>query len=91
LVGFALETRDLEQSAREKLERKSADLIVANEASAGLGGDSNRAILVDASSSTPLPEMSKRALADQILDRVRTLLNSPAKRSRPRAERGAPN
>ena len=91
LVGFALETRDLEQSAREKLERKSADLIVANEASVGLGGESNRAILVDASSATPLPEMSKRALADQILDRVRALLRNPSRRSQPRTERGAPN
>ena len=91
LVGFALETENLEQAARDKLERKAADLIVANEAHAGLGGDTNRATLVDATSATPLPEMSKRALADQILDRVRTLLKNPSKRPRREAGHGAPN
>jgi hypothetical protein len=35
--------------------------------------------------------MTKRALAHQILDRVRTLLNNPAQRSRPEAEHEAPN
>jgi phosphopantothenoylcysteine decarboxylase / phosphopantothenate---cysteine ligase len=91
LVGFALETEDLEKAARDKLDRKAADLIVANEADAGLGGDTNRATLVDATSATPLPEMSKRALADQILDRVRTLLSNPTQRSRHGAEHEAPN
>jgi phosphopantothenoylcysteine decarboxylase/phosphopantothenate--cysteine ligase len=91
LVGFALETDNLEQAARDKLEKKAADLIVANEASVGLGGDSNRATLVDATSANPLPEMSKRALADQILDRVRTLLKNPSRKPRHEAERGAPN
>ncbi len=91
LVGFALETENLEQAARDKLERKSADLIVANEASSGLGRDTNRATLVDASSASPLPEMSKRALADQILDRVRALLKHPSRKPRHEAERGAPN
>jgi phosphopantothenoylcysteine decarboxylase/phosphopantothenate--cysteine ligase len=91
LVGFALETENLEQAARDKLERKGADLIVANEAGAGLGGETNRAMLVDTTSATPLPEMSKRALADQILDRVRTLLSNPSKRPRRNAEHQAPN
>ena len=91
LVGFALETENLEQAARDKLERKAADLIVANEASVGLGGDSNRATLVDATSANPLPDMSKRALADQILDRVRTLLKHPSRKPRHEAERVAPN
>jgi phosphopantothenoylcysteine decarboxylase/phosphopantothenate--cysteine ligase len=91
LVGFALETENLEQSARDKLERKAADLIVANEASAGLGGDTNRATLVDAAAATPLPEMSKPALADQILDRVRTLLNNPSQQRRHETGHQAPN
>ncbi len=91
LVGFALETRDLEHAARQKLEQKGADLIVANEASAGLGGPTNRAILIDAASATPLPQMSKRALANQILDRVRALLSQSPRPPRPKAEKGAPN
>jgi phosphopantothenoylcysteine decarboxylase/phosphopantothenate--cysteine ligase len=91
LVGFALETENLEKSARDKLEQKAADLIVANEASAGLGGDTNRATLVDAACATPLPEMTKRALANQILDRVRALLSNPSQRPRLEAEHEAPN
>ena len=91
LVGFALETEKLEQAARGKLEQKAADLIVANEAGDGLGGDTNRATLVDAASATPLPEMTKHALANQILDRVRTLLNNPSQRPRQEAKQEAPN
>lgn len=91
LVGFALETENLEQAAREKLEKKAVDLIVANEASEGLGKDTNRAVLVDATTATRLPQMTKRALADQILDRVRTLLSHATQRSSLAAEHEAPN
>jgi len=91
LVGFALETENLEHAARHKLEKKGADLIVANEADEGLGGDTNRATLVDATSAIPLPHMTKRALADQILDRVRTLLVHAVQPLPHEAEREAPN
>lgn len=91
LVGFALETENPVQSAREKLERKAADLIVANEAGEGLGTETNRATLVDATSATPLPQMSKRALADQILDRIRTLLLQGTQRLLRDAKHEAPN
>jgi phosphopantothenoylcysteine decarboxylase/phosphopantothenate--cysteine ligase len=91
LVGFALETENLEQAARDKLRRKAADLIVANEASAGLGRETNRATLVDAASATALPEMSKHALADQILDRIRALLSTQSPRPRPEAGQDPPN
>jgi len=91
LVGFALETEQLEQAAREKLERKGADLIVANEAGASLGRDTNRVMLVDQSSAVQLPEMSKDALADQILDRVRALWSAPSPRPHTEAEQDSPN
>jgi phosphopantothenoylcysteine decarboxylase/phosphopantothenate--cysteine ligase len=91
LVGFALETENLERAAREKLEKKGADLIVANEAAEGLGGDTNRAMLVDAASAVALPQMTKRALADQILDRVRALLVHAGQRLPRDAEHEAPN
>lgn len=91
LVGFALETQNLEQAARDKLQRKAADLIVANEASDGLGGETNRATLIDAKSATPLPEMTKRALANQILDRVRALHDQPSRRARTEVGPGAAN
>jgi phosphopantothenoylcysteine decarboxylase/phosphopantothenate--cysteine ligase len=91
LVGFALETENLEQAARDKLQRKAADLIVANEASDGLGGETNRATLIDWKSATPLPEMTKRALANQILDRVRALHDQPSRRARTEVGPGAAN
>ena len=91
LVGFALETENLEESARAKLRRKGADLIVANAASAGLAGNTNRATLIDANSATPLPEMTKPALADQILDRVHAILHHRPTRAGTKAERDAPN
>ncbi|MEM7136551.1 MAG: bifunctional phosphopantothenoylcysteine decarboxylase/phosphopantothenate--cysteine ligase CoaBC [Myxococcota bacterium] len=91
LVGFALETQDLEASARGKLEKKGADLIVANEARAGLGGNTNKATLVDAQSATPLPEMTKVALANQILDRVHARLAQNTPRSADTPKQDAPN
>lgn len=90
LVGFALETENLEQAARDKLQRKGADLIVANEAGAGLGRETNRVTLVDRSSAVELPEMSKHALADQILDRIRALWSAPSQRSH-ETEQDSPN
>jgi len=77
LVGFALETQNLLGYARDKLTRKNVDLIVANHASDGLGGDTNVATLVDHAGDTPLGTLSKRDLADRILDRVRALLSPP--------------
>ena len=74
LVGFAVETEELERRGRTKLNQKGADLIVANEAAVGFGGDTNRAILVEESSSTSLTEMTKAELADRILDRISDFL-----------------
>ena len=78
LVGFAAETVDLVAHAREKLTRKNADLLVANDVSAPEAGfevDTNRAILLDSSgASEETPLLTKAALADVILDRVAALL-----------------
>jgi phosphopantothenoylcysteine decarboxylase/phosphopantothenate--cysteine ligase len=76
LVGFALETENLLSYARDKLTRKNVDLIVANHARDGLGGDTNVATLVDHAGDTELGTLSKRALADRILDRVRELVRN---------------
>ena len=76
LVGFALETEDLEASAERKLRSKKADLIVANSAVDSLGRETNRAIFVDDHGATALPELSKPALADRILDWVGSFLKS---------------
>jgi phosphopantothenoylcysteine decarboxylase/phosphopantothenate--cysteine ligase len=70
LVGFAMETRDVVTYAEGKLKSKKADLIVANEASVGFGRDDTRATLVSRDGNQPLAPMSKRELADHILDWV---------------------
>jgi phosphopantothenoylcysteine decarboxylase/phosphopantothenate--cysteine ligase len=84
IVGFALETTDLEANARRKLAAKELDLIVLNDATepgAGFGVDTNRVTLLrrdgDAES---LPLLAKADVADAILDRVERLL--PAARAR---------
>lgn len=78
LVGFAAETRDLFANAQRKVNMKSLDLIIANDVSdptIGFGSDHNRVHLIDAAGGVePLPEMSKRALAETILDRVQAVL-----------------
>jgi len=73
LVGFALETLSGEaliESARHKLVQKRVDLVVANEANQAFDGDYNRASLVCADTAETLPRLSKRALADKILDQI---------------------
>lgn len=76
LVGFALETEALVEHARGKLERKGCDLVVANHASVGFGGQDNVATLVTRDSAEELPMMSKHLLADRILDRALELLRA---------------
>lgn len=73
LVGFALETNDGVANARAKLHAKGADLIVLNSPADGIGGDTNRATLVEAKRAQALPVCPKRELAEAILDRVQQL------------------
>jgi phosphopantothenoylcysteine decarboxylase/phosphopantothenate--cysteine ligase len=68
LVGFALETGDLVERAREKLTRKGCDLVVANLAADGFDGDDNRVTLVTHDAVTALARMSKADVADHIID-----------------------
>jgi phosphopantothenoylcysteine decarboxylase/phosphopantothenate--cysteine ligase len=74
LVGFAAETEKVEEYAAGKLRAKNLDLIVANDVSrgdAGFGSDRNAAALIDAAGDVVLvPLVSKRELAERILDRV---------------------
>jgi phosphopantothenoylcysteine decarboxylase/phosphopantothenate--cysteine ligase len=76
-VGFALETDGGVERARAKLQRKRLDLIVLNSAmepGSGFETDTNRATLVSADSVTELPLLSKRLVAERLLDRVEELL-----------------
>ncbi len=73
-VGFALETDDLLENGRRKLEEKGFDLLVANDATeegAGFGVETNRVtLLADGGEAEELPLLSKDEVAERILDRV---------------------
>ena len=70
LVGFALETTRDVARARAKLSAKGLDLIVLNTVGDGIGGETNRVILVEAREQRELPLLSKRDVAEHILERV---------------------
>lgn len=77
LVGFAAETNDVEQNALKKLSRKQLDMIVANdltEAGSGFGVDTNKVTIYHADGDVQrLPVMSKKAVADALLDEIKTI------------------
>jgi phosphopantothenoylcysteine decarboxylase/phosphopantothenate--cysteine ligase len=73
IVAFAAEAGDDVARAREKLERKGADLIVLNDISnpaIGFESQENAVTLIDSTSETPVPQASKDIVADAILDRI---------------------
>jgi phosphopantothenoylcysteine decarboxylase/phosphopantothenate--cysteine ligase len=73
-VGFAAESNDIIANAKKKLKNKKLDLIVANDITAsdsGFGVDTNKVIIIDKKGGVEkLPLMSKREVADRILDAV---------------------
>lgn len=73
-VGFAAESNNIIANAKKKLVSKKLDLIVANDitaADSGFGVDTNKVIIIDKKGKAEkLPLMSKREVADKILDRV---------------------
>ncbi len=77
-VGFAAESSNLEVNARAKLSSKRLDLIVANDITStdsGFGVDNNRVTIMGSDGATDrLPLLSKREVADRVLDRVVQLL-----------------
>jgi len=73
IVGFAAETENRMENGRAKLLRKGADAIVVNDVSGdhvGIDSDFNAATFLTSSTSIELPAMSKRKLADRILDEI---------------------
>jgi phosphopantothenoylcysteine decarboxylase/phosphopantothenate--cysteine ligase len=82
LVGFAAETRDLEIHAREKLQKKNLDMLVGNligQPGSGFAGDTNRVCLFFRDGTQEhLPVMSKDAVADLLLDKIRQRMTGPA-------------
>ncbi|WP_449244509.1 bifunctional phosphopantothenoylcysteine decarboxylase/phosphopantothenate--cysteine ligase CoaBC [Desulfobacca acetoxidans] len=80
MVGFAAETEDIYTHARQKLERKHLDLIVANDVKAlnsGFAVDTNQVTIIHRSGQVePLPLLSKAGVADRVLDRLVALLDA---------------
>lgn len=72
VVGFAAETNDVLMNAHAKLAKKNADMIVANQVGDGLafGTDNNEVWLVTADDEVLLPLMSKRDVAQRLVDVV---------------------
>ncbi len=77
LCGFSMETKDLLENSRQKLQKKNADMIVANSlntAGAGFGTDTNVVTIITAEGNKELPMMDKRAVAEAVLDEATALL-----------------
>jgi phosphopantothenoylcysteine decarboxylase/phosphopantothenate--cysteine ligase len=74
IVAFAAETDSVEANAREKLQRKGADLIVANDVSdraIGFDSDQNEVLVIDRDGAlTRIEKTSKLAVANRLLDLV---------------------
>jgi phosphopantothenoylcysteine decarboxylase/phosphopantothenate--cysteine ligase len=85
LVGFAAETHDVVAHARAKLQRKGADLVVANDVSrpdAGFEVETNAVTLVSADSVEQVPLQSKAAVAARIFDAVEQLVARASAKAR---------
>ena len=83
-VGFAAESEDVVANARQKLKKKQLDLIVANDITStdsGFGVDTNKVTIIDRDSKVEnLPLLTKREVADRILDKVEGLSGKKARR-----------
>lgn len=73
LCGFAMETQDLLENASQKLKKKNADMIVANNlkvTGAGFAGDTNVVTLITENGAEEQELMSKEEVAGVILDKI---------------------
>lgn len=73
LCGFSMETENLIENSRKKLEKKHADMIVANnlrESGAGFGTDTNIVTLITKEDMVELPILSKDEVANRILSKL---------------------
>ena len=87
-VGFAAESDDVVANARKKLDKKNLDLIVANDitsAGSGFSVDTNKVTIIDKKGKTEnLPLLTKREVADKILDKVVAMFSPPKRAAKKR-------
>ncbi len=77
VIGFAAETERIVENARDKLKRKSCDLIVANSVAEGegtFGGADNQVAIVSAQGVEPWPRMNKQEVARRLVDLIGGIL-----------------
>lgn len=71
LIGFAAETEDVLDNARDKRKRKGADWIIANDVSGDvMGGSANTVHIVTSTGIEDLPEMPKEDVGRAIVERI---------------------
>lgn len=73
LIGFSMETSNVEESSKQKLLKKNLDMIVANnlkEKGAGFGTDTNLVTIITNNDLIKLPLMSKEKVADAIFNEI---------------------
>lgn len=76
LCGFSMETENMLENSRAKLEKKHVDMIVANnvkQAGAGFGTDTNIVTLITKDNVKELPLMSKEEVAKQMIDTIQSM------------------
>lgn len=73
ICGFSMETENMLENSRKKLEKKNLDMIVCNnlkEQGAGFQTDTNKVTIIDRQKTEELGLMSKAEVAEKILDRI---------------------
>ena len=73
MCGFSMETENMLENSRKKLEKKHLDMIVANNLKvegAGFGVDTNVVTLITGEGEVELPQMTKDEVAVRIFDEI---------------------
>ena len=76
ICGFSMETENMLENSRAKLQKKNADLIAANslrDEGSGFGTDTNHLVLIKRDGVSDLPLLSKADAADRLLDELMAL------------------
>ena len=76
VCGFSMETENVLENSRAKLQKKNADMIAANslkDTGSGFGTDTNHLTLITQGGVIDLPLLSKEQAADRLLDELNKL------------------
>ncbi|MEE0348721.1 MAG: bifunctional phosphopantothenoylcysteine decarboxylase/phosphopantothenate--cysteine ligase CoaBC [Lachnospiraceae bacterium] len=76
LCGFSMETENMLENSKQKLKKKNADIIVANnlkEQGAGFGTDTNVVTMITKEQVKELPILSKEEVAEALLDEIKQM------------------